>query len=349
MKNKNFLKISSIYFTAIVLIAVVFIFGHLGLIESDILSATLIQIVVMFAIPLLMYTLLVSKNLKQTFADTGFKKISKKMILITIGLGFVLYFLNQFVATIFQSIVSLFGYESISSSPQVVLDDKFLLKELILSCILPGICEEFLHRGIVLHAGKKTTNPRYVLLISSILFGLVHLNIRQFFYAAILGYLIGMVGIISDSIYPCIIIHFMNNFLGSFLYYGSKLKWPISSFVMKITDAIYAHPITLICAMLVGIPLLVYLYRILVKKLAKERNNIKMQKIVKELKMSNITIEEAQAKIDMVNSVLAQSYKLKIENNNLQKPKFSSKIFIISSIILGTLITISSFIWGILW
>ena len=210
MKNKNFLKISSIYFTAIVLVAVVFIFGHLGLIESDILSATLIQIVVMFAIPLLMYTLLVSKNLKQTFADTGFKKISKKMILITIGIGFVLYFLNQFVATIFQSIVALFGYESISSSQKIVIDAEFLLKELILSCILPGICEEFLHRGMVMHAGKKTTNPRYVLLISSILFGLVHLNIKQFFYAAILGYLIGMVGIISDSIYPCMIIHFMN-------------------------------------------------------------------------------------------------------------------------------------------
>ena len=51
MKNKNFLKISSIYFTAIVSIAVVFVFGHLGLIKSDILSSILIQIVVMFAIP----------------------------------------------------------------------------------------------------------------------------------------------------------------------------------------------------------------------------------------------------------------------------------------------------------
>ena len=215
--------------------------------------------------------------------------------------------------------------------------------------MLPGICEEFLHRGIVMHAGKKTTNPRYVLLISSILFGLVHLNIKQFFYAAILGYLIGIVGIISESIYPCIIIHFMNNFLGSFLYYGSKLKWPISSFITTITDALYSNPISLIFAMIFGIPLLIYIYRLLVKKLAKERNNMKMITIVKELKISNITIEEAQARIDMVNSVLAQSNKLKIENNNLEKPKFSSKIFIISSIILGTIITISSFIWGILW
>jgi len=347
MKNKNFFKISLIYFTAIVLLAVVFVFGHLGIIENEILSATLIQIVVMFAIPMLMYTLLVSKNIKQTFSDTGFKKISSKMILITIGLGFILYFLNQYIATIFSSIISLFGYESISAPVETVIDAELLLKELILSCILPGICEEVLHRGIILHAGKKTTNPRYVLLISSILFGLVHLNIRQFFYAAILGYLIGMVGIISGSIYPCMIIHFMNNFLGTFINYGSELEWPISSFVMKITEAIYSSPISLICAMLIGIPLLFYLYRILVKKLAKERNNLKMQSIIKELKMSNITIEEAQMKIDMVNSVLAQSYKLNISNNT-EKPKFSSKLFIISSMILGTLVTISSFIWGIL-
>ena len=349
MKNKSFFKISLIYFVAITLVAILFIFGHLGLIQNDILSSFLIQIVVMFAIPMLMYTLLVSKNLKQTFTDTSFKKISKNMILITIGLGFILYFLNQFVASIFSSIISLFGYEKISSSTTIILDYKFLLKELILSCILPGFCEEVLHRGIILHAGKKTTNPRYVLLISSILFGLMHLNINQFFYAAILGYLIGMVGLISDSIYPCMIIHFMNNFLGSFIYYGSKLNWPISSLLMKVTDAIYANPITLICAMLVGIPLLFYLYRILVKKLAKERNKMKMQAIVKELKMNNITIEEAQAKINMVNSVLAQSNSFKIDKNNQNsKLKFSEKMFIISSIILGALITISSFIWGIL-
>ena len=116
MKNKSFFKISLIYFVAICLVAILFIFGHLGLIQNEILSSFLIQIIVMFAVPLLMYTLLVSKNVKQTFADTGFKKISKQMILITIGLGFVLYFLNQFVASIFSSIISLFGYEKISSS-----------------------------------------------------------------------------------------------------------------------------------------------------------------------------------------------------------------------------------------
>ena len=72
-----------------------------------------------------------------------------------------------------------------------------------------------------------------------------------------------------------------------------------------------------------------------------------MQAIIKELKMNNVTIEEAQEKINMVNSVLAQKHFEEIKNNN-SKLKFSEKIFIISSIILGTLVTISSFIWGIL-
>jgi membrane protease YdiL (CAAX protease family) len=74
-------------------------------------------------------------------------------------LGFVLYLLNTFVADIFASIISLFGYEKISSPSTVTLDHAFLLKELILTCILPGVCEEFLHRGIMLFAGKKVRKP----------------------------------------------------------------------------------------------------------------------------------------------------------------------------------------------
>lgn len=348
MKNRTYFKISLIYFVAICLVAIVFVFGHMGLIENEFISSFLIQIVVMFAIPLLMYSLLMRKNLKQTFADTGFKKISTNMFFITIGLGFILYFLNQFVATIFQSIISLFGYETISSSTKVILDYKFLLKELILSCILPGFCEEFLHRGIMLHAGKKSTNPRYCLIISSILFGLMHLNINQFFYAAILGYLIGLVGVVSNSIYPCMIIHFMNNFLGSFIYYGSKLNWPIASIITKLTNLIYTNPLIFIITAIIGIPALFYAYKFLVKNLSKERTKMKMQAIIKELKMNNLTIEEAQAKINIVNSVLAQKHFNQIQNVHKSKLKFSEKIFIISSIILGTLITISSFIWGIL-
>ena len=101
MKKNNYFKISLIYFTAILSIAVLFILSYFGFIKNEWLSSFLIQIVVMFAIPLLMYSLLTKKSIKTALSDTGFKKISKNMLFITILIGLVLYFLNQFVATIY--------------------------------------------------------------------------------------------------------------------------------------------------------------------------------------------------------------------------------------------------------
>lgn len=349
MKKKSFFKISIIYFIAISLVAVIFSLGYLGLIQNEYLSSFLIQVVVMLAIPLLMYTLLSSKNIKQTFADTGFKKISTSMILITILLGLVLYFLNSFVADIFGAIITLFGYEKITTPTIVPLNYEFLLKELLLTCILPAICEEFLHRGVVLFAGKKVKNTRFCLILSSILFGLVHLNINQFFYAAILGILIGYVGLVADSIIPCMIIHFMNNFLGTFIYYGAKLEWPIASIIQNVTNYIYSNAVTLLVVMFTSIPLLLLVYKLLVNRLKQERAKENMRKIINDLGMCNITLAEAQAKIDIINQILKQRTELRLlDNTNKEKFKFSEKIFIISSVVLGTLITISSFIWGII-
>ena len=69
MKNKNIFKINIIYFVALTLVALVFVLGYTGILKNDILTSFLIQIVVMFAIPLLMYSLLMKKNIKQTFKD----------------------------------------------------------------------------------------------------------------------------------------------------------------------------------------------------------------------------------------------------------------------------------------
>lgn len=349
MKNKTYFKISIIYFIAITLIATLFALGYWGIIDNEYLSAFLIQIIVMFAVPMLAYTLLVSKNFKKTFGDCGFKKISVKTFWITILIGLVLYFLNCYVADIFAAITSLFGYEKITNPTIVKLDYAFLLKELVLSCILPGFCEEFLHRGIMLFAGKKTRNPRYCLLISSLLFGLMHLNINQFFYAAILGCLIGYVGFVADSIFPCMIIHFMNNFLGNYIYYGAKLKWTLPTLINDITTFIYSHPIRLLLIMFTSIPLLLFLYKKLVDKLQKEKAKTSLKSIVKELGMTNISVAEAQEKINMVNKLIHQKQiNTLLQYKANEKPKFYERIFIISSIILGLLITISSFIWGII-
>lgn len=350
MKNKTFFKINIIYFIAMILVALIFVLGYLGYFQNDYISTFLIQIMVMFAIPMLLYTMFVSKSFKQTFKDTGFKKISIRMIGIAILLGIVLYFINNFVAQFFSSLISLLGYENLTQTTTVAFSYELLFREFLLTCVLPGICEEFLHRGIMLFAGKKCGNTRYVLIASSILFGLMHLNINQFFYAAILGFLMGYVAIVADSIYPSIIIHFLNNFLNTYFYYGYYLNWPFATFVNDIESLIASNIFVYIIVNTILICLLLMLYVYLTRVLAKERARYDVKKIIACLQINNLPIEQAQAKINQANEILTKTESLKFKNTVSSGGKFSflSQVFLISSIVLGSLITISSFIWGII-
>ena len=331
-------------------VAVIFVLGYLGLLQNDILSSFLIQIIVMFAIPMLMYTFLVSKNFKKTFTDAGFNKISGTMIGISILLGVVLYFINSFVADVFASLISLFGYESLGTTSTVTLDYAYLLKDFVLSAILPGICEEFLHRGIMLHAGKKAGNPRYVLIISSILFGLMHLNINQFFYAAILGLLMGYVALVSNSIFPSMIIHFMNNFLSSYFVYGYYLNWPFAVAVNNLKAFLMSNIFVFITTCTILVILLVIAYIYLTRWMIKERARRDVKKIIEYLELNSLPITEAQEKINQANLLLRQSKMMNLKTNVPGGTKFSftDNIFVISSFILGGLITICSFIWGVI-
>lgn len=349
MKNKNYFKINLIYFTAILSIAVLFVLSYFGVIVDEWLSAFLIQIIVMAAVPLLMYNLIISKRFKGTLKDLGFKKISAKTLLIVVLLGVLLYFLNSYIATFFSSILSLFGYEKLPiQSTTSTVNYSILLKEFLLTAILPGICEEILHRGVMLNAAKKVHNPRYCLIISSILFGLTHLNINQFFYAAILGYFMGYVNLITDSIYPSMIIHFMNNFLSVYFSYGLALDLPFTKLINSIELFFASNIVLFILATTVGIMLILALYHYLTKILIKERAKKDIKKLIGNLKLNQVPLIEAQVTINQANKILKDRKTIFHNNQKKIKPNFVDNIFLISAILLGTLITISSYIWGII-
>ena len=345
MKNKSVFKINIIYFLALTLVATLFLLGYTGVLQNEYLTTFLIQIVTMFAVPMLMYSLLMRKSVKKTLSDFGLRKISTQMIIISILLGFVLYFINSFIADAFYGIITLFGYETISSSATTSISYGTLLKELVLSCILPGFCEEFLHRGMMLFARKKHSNPKFCLIISSILFGLTHLNIRQFFYAAILGCLIGYTTLAANSIIPGIIIHFMNNFLSNYFFYGSYFNWPFAKFVNYVTTLLSSNLLIFLITSVVFILLLFLAYKYLTKQMLKERAKKDVKAIIKALQMDQLSIEEAQERFNVVNNLLKNKA---IEQTKTKHSNLLDNIFLVSSFVLGGLITISSFIWGVI-
>ena len=123
-------------------IASIFVLGYWGILKNTYLSTFLIQGVVMFAVPIILYSLFISKNFKQTFQDFGFKKISLKIFACSVLLGIVLFFVNGYVADIFYTILYILGFDnSVNISLNI---SQSIGIEFLLSAIAPGICEEVL-------------------------------------------------------------------------------------------------------------------------------------------------------------------------------------------------------------
>lgn len=240
------------------------------------------------------------------------------------------------------------GYEKlVFSQTQATINYATFLKEFLLTAILPGICEEILHRGIMLNCAKKSYNTKTVLLTSSLLFGLTHLNINQFFYAAILGYFMGYVNLICDSIYPSIIIHFMNNFLSIYFSYGKAFNWTFANFVNEIELQLASNPVIFVIFTTLSILGILLLYRYLTKLLAKEKVKKDIRNIINCLKLNQLNICEAQEKINQASLIINQRASI-LNNNANKKASFLDKTLLISAIVLGSSITIFSFIWGII-
>lgn len=118
-------------------------------------------------------------------------------IAVSIGISFV-----------WQFALRMMGFTHVSSSTDYSGLD-VLFKELFLVAVLPGVCEEIAHRGLI-RAGYRECKWKYVL-VSALLFSLMHQNIVQTGYTFFFGATLALITYYTGSIWGGIIIHFANN------------------------------------------------------------------------------------------------------------------------------------------
>lgn len=79
-------------------------------------------------------------------------------------------------------------------------------------CIAAPIFEEMLFRGAIEgHLLRKWKNPRWGILVSALIFGVIHGNPAQILFAFLLGLVLGEMYYRTGSLLPGIILHFINN------------------------------------------------------------------------------------------------------------------------------------------
>lgn len=94
-----------------------------------------------------------------------------------------------------------------------ILVNKYFIVSILLVGIIPAFVEEMLFRGVILSGFKGNYSMRKAIIISSLLFGIVHLNPWQFVSAFIIGVFSAWICIKAKSIVLSIYIHLFNNLL----------------------------------------------------------------------------------------------------------------------------------------
>ena len=377
MKKKHSLLMSTaltyfVLLTMFILIRLSFLYvkieSEVALKFFDIGMNILVQVGVMFLLPVLMFSNLRKQSPKKTLSEFGYNPISVKSIFICIILGFLCYFLNLFIASFFSSIIHFCGYEEIPSYSYSTGGNysvgAFLLQVLLVA-VLPAICEETTHRGLLLR-GLSSMGMVKVVVLSSIFFGLMHMNITQFFYATVLGFIIALSVVISRSIVPGMIIHFMNNFLSTYFTFARANNWvgsTLNEFIYGFLfggSSMIGHLVSVVLSLTVILGLIIYLFVVLLK----ETRIKKVQKMLSEIQAMNNEISSFPQSFggngNLLNlhflNRLMNEYNIKglesmIFTDLEQKPVKSStfeKVCLASCFVLGVLVTISTFAWGIL-
>ena len=166
-----------------------------------------------------------NKNLLQfkPFKFSTVIKISLVNIIITTLISWVLFRgFNYFKNTIQKSFIYFLnrftGKESFTI--RTIFNTYFIYKPLIIyefiaALIIAPIYEELIFRGLIYDDTKKLFNVKIAALVSSILFGLMHFNggYSQVIETAIGGLLSAYCYEKTKSLYACILLHSLNNFM----------------------------------------------------------------------------------------------------------------------------------------
>jgi membrane protease YdiL (CAAX protease family) len=141
-----------------------------------------------------------------------------------VGLGFLVDELTFFLHTASPETFSSDGLDLFNQMFQLASPLVFLLLTLAVT-LGPGLGEELLFRGLLLRSFLAGMPPVAALILSSALFGLIHLNLLQGVGAGVIGFYLGFVVLTSGSLWPAVAAHALNNLICAlFARFGGDLS-----------------------------------------------------------------------------------------------------------------------------
>lgn len=197
---------ANLYFLIIILLEIFMPFVLIPMYRliglRDIRLMLVLNHIILFIIPAIIYVIVTKCNIKETFR---FHLLPLKDLIFVIMLGFIcvpiMGFFGLLSGFFFKNNIGTL-ITSISGTPYLVL--------LAIVAIMPAITEEITLRGIVL-SGYNGKSRFKASLIIGLFFGIFHLDAQQFLYAVVLGFILAYAVRVTGSIFASMIMHFIIN------------------------------------------------------------------------------------------------------------------------------------------
>lgn len=158
---------------------------------------------VVYAVPMLVYLGKTSENPLKALRIKPFKTM-------TIVFLVVFAYLITPVLNLINAVSMLFSENVINNALAGIIGGYPLWVGIAAIALIPGILEECVYRGVFFNEYRKV-NPLWGIFISGLLFGLMHMNFNQFFYAFVMGVIFALLVEATDSLLSSMLVHFTIN------------------------------------------------------------------------------------------------------------------------------------------
>ncbi len=131
-------------------------------------------------------------------------------VLVVVG-GFGACMLANFIAYFAVEILSGAGIEEIQPDDPVSRNAFDVFLNLLCTAAVPALVEEFVFRGVVMQPLRRC-GEHFAVFATAFVFGLAHGTVSGFVFAFLVGLVLGYAAVLTGSLWPGILIHFLNNF-----------------------------------------------------------------------------------------------------------------------------------------
>lgn len=162
-------------------------------------------------IPFFAVYLSTDKSSKKAILLSLEKPVSPTLFLLSIPFGLMLCFAGDYVSSVISSLFEAVGI-TLTSLPdfEIPTSGTELFLFAFSTIVPPAIIEEFALRSVTMQPLRKY-GDLFAIVMTALVFGLMHRNAVQGIFAFIAGAVFGYITVATNSVWPAVIVHALNN------------------------------------------------------------------------------------------------------------------------------------------